>query len=113
VVNYGKRFDKFQERVKKDGASYLLTLHFLSILPYFMINLIAALADMPYITVFWVTLLGSVPLIVVYSLAAHELATICSARDIFSPGVIIALILLALCALLPMLIKRIKKDSNP
>lgn len=109
---YKVRLEKFNEKIKVYGHSYLLTLQLLSVIPYVVINTLAALTDVSIFTSFWTTLVGSMPLIFLYALAGRQLGTFTSAYDIFSPQIFIILGLLALMALLPMVVKRFKKDED-
>lgn len=107
---YGDKLQKFNERIKSHGvASYLLTLQLLSVIPYFIINALAALADVPFITFFWTTLVGSLPLLFLYSFAGRELYVVESMGDIFSLPVILLFILLILLALLPMFLRWLRQ----
>lgn len=103
-----KRIARFNEQVKKHGASYLLMLHFLSVIPLFVINLVAALANISLLTVIWVTLVGTFPLNALCVFAGRQLSSIHSFKDIFSPTIMLLLALLAVVALAPLLIKRLK-----
>lgn len=109
---YKKRLEKFNEKIKSYGHSYLLTLQILSVIPYVVINTLAALTDVSTFTTFWTTLVGSAPLIFLYALAGRQLGTLNSAYDILSPQIMMILGLLALIALLPMIIRRFKKDDD-
>lgn len=102
------RIMKFNEQVQKYGYSYLLMLHFLSVIPLFVINLLAAIANVPLITVIWVTIIGTLPLNALCVFAGRQLSSIHSFKDIFSPTIMILLALLALVALAPLLIRKIK-----
>jgi uncharacterized membrane protein YdjX (TVP38/TMEM64 family) len=105
---HNERIMKFNEQVKKYGYSYLLMLHFLSVIPLFVINLLAAVANVPLITVIWVTIVGALPFNALCVFAGRQLSTIHSFKDIFSPTIIILLAILALLALAPLLIRKIK-----
>lgn len=106
---YKERLEKFNKQVHEHGSSYLLMLHFLSVVPYVVINSLAALTNISFWTFFWTTIIGSVPLSLIYSFAGLQLSTVKSVRDIFSPTLIILLFLLILLALLPIVIKRYRK----
>jgi uncharacterized membrane protein YdjX (TVP38/TMEM64 family) len=105
---HSERIMKFNEQVKKYGNSYLLMLHFLSVIPLFVINLLAAVANVPLITVIWVTIVGALPFNLLCVVAGRQLSSIQSYKDIFSPTIIILLAILALVALSPILIRKIK-----
>ncbi len=104
---YGPKIEKFENRVKNDGASFLLILQFMSVIPYFFINILAALTPVSTTTFFWTTLLGSAPLLSMYTFAGTQLHQI-SSKSLFSPYVIGIFALLIIMALLPMIIKRFK-----
>lgn len=107
---YGHKLDTFNERIKSHGvASYLLTLQLLTIIPYFLINALAALADVPFVTFVWTTFVGLLPLLFVYVFAGRELYVVESVGDIFSPSVIVLFVLLIILALLPMFLRWIRK----
>lgn len=82
--------------IEKDGAFYLLTLRLNPAILYFLINLAMGLTRMrlaPYAAVSWV---GMLPGTFVYVNAGTELARIESPRDVLSPGLLGALVLLSL-----------------
>jgi len=105
---HNERIDRFNQQISKYGYSYLLMLHFLSIVPIFVINLLAAVVKVPLKTVAWVTFLGTLPLNFLCVMAGKELSTISSYKDIFSPTILLVLALLVVIALAPMLMRKIK-----
>lgn len=105
---HNERINKFNQQVNKYGYSYLLMLHFLSVVPIFVINLLAAVAKVPLKTVAWVTVLGTLPLNFLCVMAGKELSNINSFKDIFSPTILLLLAILVIIALAPMLIRKIK-----
>jgi uncharacterized membrane protein YdjX (TVP38/TMEM64 family) len=106
---YTDRIDEFNKKIQKYGYSYLLLLHFLSVVPMFVINLFAVLAKIPLRTVIWVTLLGCLPMNVLSVITGQRLSSMRSFNDIFSPAFIITLIILMLIACIPLFFKKIKK----
>ena len=108
---YRERLDKFNKQIKEYGYSYLLTLQLLTIFPFFMINTLAGLADVPLYAFIWTTVVGSTPLLLIYILAGRELGTLTSVGDILKPHILGILLLLALLAMTPMIIKRFKKTE--
>ncbi len=107
---YGHKLEKFNKSIKSHGvAGYLLTLQLLTVIPYFLINALAALADVPFISFVWTTLVGSLPLLFLYVFAGRQLYVVESLGDIFSPQVIILFVLLIFLALVPMFLRWMKK----
>lgn len=105
---HNERIEKFNQQINKYGYNYLVMLHFLSVIPLFVINLLAAIAKVPLITVIWVTIIGTFPLNLLCVIAGKQLSTIKSFKDIFSPTIIFALIILACIAFAPILIKKLR-----
>lgn len=106
---YKDRLEKFNKQIHDHGANYLLMLHFLSVVPFFVINSLAALTPISFWIFLWTTIIGSIPIAFIYSFAGLQLSAVKSVRDIFSPSIIIMLFLLVLLALLPILIKRYRR----
>jgi len=108
MTHYTPRVEKFNEQFKKYGASYLLMLHFLSIIPYVVITVLASLANVPLSTFVWTLIVGSAPLLILYSWTGKQLATVQSVHDIFSTKVLVILAILIIIAILPIFLRRYK-----
>lgn len=107
-ARYVHQLASFQEKMNRYGASYLISLQLLTIIPYFVINTLAALANIPLATFLWTTVLGGLPLHAIYATAGRELATLNSVRDILKPSIIVLLLVMALVAALPVIIRSIQ-----
>lgn len=107
---YGSRVQQFKRQMDVHGVSYILMLHFVTIVPFVVINAVAAISDISIVTFLWTTVVGSIPIISVYSFAGRQLSYISSVGDIFSPMIIIAFLLLITLACMPIIIRRFKKD---
>lgn len=106
---YKTKFAKFEHEVKKGGASYLLVLQFLGVVPFFVINAVAILANLSLKTMIWTTAIGTLPFLLIYVAAGSKLGSITSLSDLFSWQTFGLLIILALLSLVPLVVKRIKK----
>lgn len=106
--HYQQRFQRFNERVHKYGSMYLLILHLMAIVPFVVINTLAAVTDVHIVTFIWTTIAGGLPLIFVYAMAGDKLGEIESVGDIFSVEIVILLVVFILLALLPMIMKKLK-----
>lgn len=104
---YKEQLALFQDKMQKHGYSYLLMLQLLSVIPFVVINTLAAVTHVPLHTLFITTLLGTAPLLFIYSWAGQQLGTISSMQDILSPQLIIILVILALMSLLPIFFKNL------
>jgi len=109
---HGKRVEKFKKRMETYGVFYLLMLHFSTVVPYAVINVLAAITEIPLFTVIWTTAVGFIPIAFVYTFAGSRFTTIRSIQDIFSPNVIIAFSLLIALMLVPIVLKFIQNRRS-
>ena len=107
---YQDKLVKFNKELEANGYGYLLTLRFIPLFPFFLINILAGLTKIPLKTFIWTTSLGILPGSFVYAFAGSQLACcIDSPKDIISGRTLIAFLLLGTFALLPVIVKHIKK----
>ena len=109
---YGDKLDKFNKEVEINGFSYLLTLRFIPLFPFWMINLFAGLTKIPLRTYAWTTAVGILPGSLVYTFTGNQLNTVHSIKDVFSLNILLAFLLLALFALVPTILNHIKRKKN-
>ena len=95
---YASHFVRFNRAIKTYGASYLLMVRFIVIVPFFLVNILAALTPIPLSTFIITTAIGIIPGTFVYALAGEQLHAINSLQDIFTPRTILLLAMLALLA---------------
>ena len=98
--------------MKTYGYTYLITLQLLTIVPYFVINTLAALAGVPFVTFMFTTAVGSFPVLVIYAFAGKQLYKIQSWKDILSKEMLLLLLLLAGFALLPLIIRKLRSSKQ-
>jgi uncharacterized membrane protein YdjX (TVP38/TMEM64 family) len=103
---FGKWLGPVQQGFAQNAFGYLMTLRLIPLFPFFVVNLISGLTRMNVGTYVVATALGIIPASFVYAYAGRQLGTINSLEDIVSPGVIGALVLLGLLALVPNLYKK-------
>lgn len=111
-AKYHKKLDALEKEVKKDGASYLLMLQFSGVVPFFIINIVAILADIPFKTVLWTTAVGAFPFLLVYVIAGSQLSSINSLQDLMSMRMIGLFMLFVVLSLIPIVIKKFKKNNG-
>jgi pyruvate/2-oxoglutarate dehydrogenase complex dihydrolipoamide dehydrogenase (E3) component/uncharacterized membrane protein YdjX (TVP38/TMEM64 family) len=85
---FGERLNAINAGIAKDGAFYLFTLRLVPVFPFFLINLLMGLTQLPVRSFYWVSQLGMLPGTVVYVLAGTQLANIDSLAGIVSPGLL-------------------------
>ncbi len=103
---YQIQLARFNEQFKEHGTSFLLSIHFIAVIPFFLINALAGLTKVSLWTFVWTTSAGIFPGALVYAFAGQQLNTIQTVKDVFSLNIIIAFALLALLATVPVLFKK-------
>lgn len=110
---YQEKLDDFTDRVHKYGYSYLISLQLLTVVPFFVINTLAALAGVNLSTFMVTTMIGSTPIMLIYTFAGKELYMIQSWRDIISIHMLALLFVLAAIAMMPMIVRKIRSYFRP
>ena len=103
---YGERLKRFDDGIARDGAFYLFSLRLLPAVPFVLVNLIAGLTTLRVRTFYWVSQIGMLPGTVVFVYAGTQLAHVRSSKDVLSPGLIGAFVLLGI---LPWIMRRITR----
>lgn len=103
---FGRWLGPFQEGFAKNAFSYLLTLRLIPLFPFFVVNLVSGLTRINVGTYVAATALGIIPGSFVYAYAGRQLGTINSLKEIASPHVLAAFVLLGLLALVPIVYKK-------
>jgi len=109
---YKSKLKQINKEISKNGHSYLLTLRLVPIFPFFLINLAAGVSKIRLKTFIWTTALGIIPGSFAYAFAGKQLSNISNVKEILSVNILIALLLLALFAILPVILKKIKVINN-
>lgn len=103
---FGKWIGPVQEGFAKNAFSYLLTLRLIPLFPFFVVNLVSGLTRVSVGTYVAATAVGIIPGSFVYAYAGRQLGTINSLKEIASPNVIGAFVLLGLLATAPIVYKK-------
>lgn len=103
---FGRWLGPVQQGFTNNAFSYLMTLRLIPLFPFFVVNLVSGLTRMNVGTYVAATALGIIPGSFVYAYAGRQLGTINSLKEIASPNVIIAFVLLGLLALVPILYRK-------
>jgi len=109
---FGDRLKNFRHEFKMYGYSYLLSIHFASVVPIFIINIFASLANVSFWTFVWTTIVGIFPGFLVYSFAGRQFTTINKISDIFSWKIFLAFLCLALLSMVPVFIRKLSKKRG-
>jgi uncharacterized membrane protein YdjX (TVP38/TMEM64 family) len=105
-TKFGRWIGPVQEGFGKNAFSYLMTLRLIPLFPFFVVNLVSGLTRVNVGTYVAATALGIIPGSFVYAYAGRQLGTINSLKEIASPNVIAAFVLLGLLALVPIVYKK-------
>ncbi|HET6184548.1 MAG TPA: VTT domain-containing protein [Acetobacteraceae bacterium] len=111
----GALMERVRAHLHRDGFSYLLALRLVPALPFWFVNLAAALCGMRLVPYAAATLIGIIPATFVLASVGAGVGDILAsgaAPDVtvlFTPRVLIPLLALALLALLPALWRRLNK----
>lgn len=97
---FGKLLQPINEGLEKDGTFYLLTLRLVPVFPFWLINLLMGLTTLGARKFYVVSQIGMLVGTAVYVNAGTQLATIDSAGDVLSPGLVGSLVLLGIFPLL-------------
>ena len=108
---FGKWVGPLQDGFAKNAFSYLMTLRLIPLFPFFVVNLVSGLTRVSVGTYVAATAIGIIPGSFVYAYAGRQLGTINSLKEIASPNVIGAFVLLGLLALVPVVYKRFAAKS--
>jgi uncharacterized membrane protein YdjX (TVP38/TMEM64 family) len=107
---YAVQLARFNSEFEQQGTAYLLGIHFIAVVPFFLVNILAGLTRVSLWTFMWTTSLGIFPASLVFAFAGKQLHEITSLRDILTPNIIFAFTLIAFLALLPTIVRSITRS---
>jgi uncharacterized membrane protein YdjX (TVP38/TMEM64 family) len=130
----GPRAVKLAQNFRDDAFSYLLFLRLVPAFPFFVVNLVPAFADVTLLTFVTATALGIIPGSVVYTFAGTGLDSVIAAQKgaydaclaagrsdchltfdasgVLTPQLLGALVALAVLALLPAVVRRLRRPAR-
>ena len=112
TASYIKLIKIIKEKIKKEGAWYLLTLRLIPLFPFFIVNIAMGFTSIKAHTFFWVSQLGMLPATLLYVNAGVRLSEIKTLKDIISFPIFLSLILLGLFPIsAKIVIKQIQKNK--
>ncbi len=109
LVRRAGRFDKLEAGFRANAFSYLLVLRLVPLFPFWLVNLVPALAGVTLRTFLAATFIGIIPATFVYASLGEGLGEVVEQPDLqilFRPAVLAPIIGLALLALVPVWYKR-------
>jgi uncharacterized membrane protein YdjX (TVP38/TMEM64 family) len=97
---FGRRLASVNEGIERDGAWYVMSLHFAPAMPSFLVNLLAAVTPMRARRFYWATQVGMLPGVAAWVNAGTHLGALERLSDALSPALLGSLTLLAIVPLL-------------
>ena len=82
--------------VEKEGAFYLFTTRLIPLIPFFLINLLMGLTSIKTSVFYIVSQIGMLPVTGIFTWSGHQLSKIETMKDIFSPSLLFAFVLLGI-----------------
>jgi pyruvate/2-oxoglutarate dehydrogenase complex dihydrolipoamide dehydrogenase (E3) component/uncharacterized membrane protein YdjX (TVP38/TMEM64 family) len=93
---FSSQLKTVNEKIKKEGANYLLFLRLVPIFPFFFVNLVMSLTAIRPSVYYIFSQIGMFPSTLVYINAGTQIAKIESLKDITSPSILFAFVLLGI-----------------
>ncbi len=114
----GPFYKKMEKGMHKDAASYLLFLRFVPIFPFWVVNLLPAILGVPATTFLWTTAIGIIPGAFAYCQVGEGLGSLLQSKAplslhrLLTTEMKIAFIALGVLSLLPLLLKKLKRQAK-
>lgn len=109
---YGPKLAIFNEQFNRHGAAYLLAIHFVAFIPFFMTNIFAGMTRVHWFTFLWTTSVGIFPTALLYTYTGQRLAQVDSFLTLFTPELVGGLLLLSLVTIVSLVFSLKKEDLN-
>jgi uncharacterized membrane protein YdjX (TVP38/TMEM64 family) len=103
------RLATFSKNIEAYGSLYFLSMHLMSLLPFFLINALAVVAHISFFNFLWTTSLGIIPISILYAYVGQRLCEINAIGEVLTKPIIGAFIALALIALMPVIVSKFKQ----
>ena len=103
---------KINEGFTQDAFNYLLFLRLVPLFPFWLVNLAPAFTNVSLKTYVTATAIGILPGTFVFANLGQNLGRISSTKDLLTPPIIGAFVLLGVFALIPVLYKKFKAKIN-
>ena len=104
---------KINEGFTQDAFNYLLFLRLVPLFPFWLVNLAPAFTNVSLKIYITATAIGILPGTFVFANLGQNLGRISSTKDLLTPPIIGAFVLLGVFALIPVLYKKFKAKNNP
>ena len=109
---YKEKLKWFNQQMEQYGIMYLIAIHLVAVIPFFVMNLLIGMTNVSLGTFIWTTSVGVLPGSFVYAFAGKQLTTITSVQDIFSFNILLAFAFLAALAMIPVIVQQYRGWRN-
>ena len=109
---FASQLIRFNRRLERNDTQFLLTARLVVLFPFFLVNLLAGMTQVPLRTFVWTTSIGILPSSLVFSFAGQKLHALESIQDIFTPDMIAAFLAVTLLVLIPLIYRRVRIQRN-
>lgn len=107
---YTRAFRRLDEGLRREGTVYLFSVRLMPVFPFLLTNLLVGLTAISVWRNLWITFLGMTPGTILYVHAGTQLAELRSVSEIWSPGLVGSIMLIAL---LPLIVRAIVVRLRP
>jgi uncharacterized membrane protein YdjX (TVP38/TMEM64 family) len=108
----GGFYAKIEDNMRENAVFYLLFMRLVPVFPYIVINVLPALFNVRLRTFLITSIFGMIPGVFVLVNLGRALADIHSPSDLLSPQLLLAFSFLGLLALLPILYKKLMRETG-
>jgi uncharacterized membrane protein YdjX (TVP38/TMEM64 family) len=106
---FAAQLSSFNKEIKRHGPSYLIVLRMIPVMPFFVINYMAAMTKISVVRFVISTAVGVLPGAVIHAYIGEQLSAMESPKGLMTPKMIVALALMAILAMLPVAMTHWKK----
>jgi uncharacterized membrane protein YdjX (TVP38/TMEM64 family) len=107
-TRYAAQLRQFNAELEQHGHLYVMTARLIPIFPFLVVSYVCGLTRLKLTTFTWATAAGIFPACLVYTFAGSQIGSIASLNDLFTPRLLVSLLLLGSLPLLPMLWKKLR-----
>lgn len=103
---FATRVEQVRRLIHEHGARMVLVLRLIPVFPFFLLNIICGLIQLPYKTFMLTTAVGIIPSVVVFALAGRELTHIHAMSDILNPHILAIFLIAAALVASPIFLRK-------
>jgi uncharacterized membrane protein YdjX (TVP38/TMEM64 family) len=106
---YASKFVRVNQLIQQKGWIFLLVVRCIPIIPFFVVNIVAALTQISLFTFIWTTSVGILPTSLIFAYAGKQLNNVTCLSDLFSLPILSAFMLLVILIMTPIILNRYRR----